>query len=205
MGPAMRKLSPQQRAFVMAYLETGLKATAAARLSGYGGENPQSVRVQAHRLTRNEDILAAIKELADRKVKTGAYIAMSVLLEIAQDPSHKDRYKAAVEIANRSGMIVAQKMEVEHKHEMDAKEVIAQLKAFAKELGLNERQVLGSAGYTDAQFELVSPPVDIPVKSPDADIPHLSEERTQISDKALPQLTGPQEPAMSTAGLEDLL
>lgn len=179
-GPAFAKLSPQQRAFVMAYLETGARsATKAARLAGYAqGGATQSVRAAGHRLIQREDVLAAIKELADRKVKTGAYVAMSVLLEIAQDSTHKDRFKAAVEIANRSGMIVAQKVEHEHRVELTVKETVAQLKAFAKELGLNEKQVLGAAGYTDAEYEVVS-------------------------DQRV--LTDAREPAMSSEGLEDLL
>lgn len=179
-GPAFAKLSPQQRAFVMAYLETGARsASEAARLAGYAaGGQEQSVRAAGHRLLQRDDVLAAIRELADRKVKTGAYVAMAVLLEIAQDASHKDRYKAAVEIANRSGMIVAQKVEHEHSVTPDAKEVIAQIRALGKELGLNETKLLGAAGYTDAEFTVV---------------------------KDQPLLTAPEDPAMSSAGLEDLL
>lgn len=179
-GPAFAKLSPQQRAFVTAYLETGARsASEAARLAGYAaGGQEQSVRAAGSRLLQRDDVLAAIKELADKKVKTGAYVSMAVLLEIAQDTTHKDRFKAAVEIANRSGMIVAQKVEHEHRHELTVKETVAQLKAFAKELGLNEKQVLGAAGYTDAEFEDVT---------------------------GQPLLTDEREPDMSSAGLEDLL
>lgn len=179
----MTALEPQQRAWVLAYLETGCRsATEAARLAGYApGGAPQSVRMAGHRLKNDEKVLAAIKELAEKRVKSGAYLAMSVLREIAEDPTHKDRFKAAVEMLNRAGMIVVQKQEVEHKHLMDAREVAAGIRQFAKELGLDETKLLGAAGYTDVDFEVVSP----------------------ISDT--PQLTAPEEPVMSSAGLEDLL
>lgn len=180
LGPAMRKLSPQQRAWVQAYLDTGCKSAAqAARMAGYSATGGGD-RVTGHRLVHNEDVLAAIKELADKKVRTGAYVAMAVLLEIAENPTHKDRLKAAIEIANRSGMIVAQKIDVEHKHTTDAKEVLAEIRALAKDLGLNAvetAKLIGNAGYTDAEFQVVTP-----------------------------ALTDAREPAIATAeGLEDLL
>lgn len=183
MGPAMAKLSPQQRAWVNAYLDTGCKSkTLAARMAGYAVEGrEQSVRAAGYRLAHDEDVLAAIKELADKKVRSGAFVAMAVLQEIANDATHKDRFKAAVEIANRTGMIVAHKVEHEHAVSLDAKQVYEQIKELARELNMTPTQaakLLGTAGYTEAEF--------VPV------------EAQQV-------LTDAREPAMSSEGLEDLL
>lgn len=157
MGPAMVALEPKQRAFVLAFVDTGGQdATKAARMAGYGGDNPQSVRVTAHRLTHDAKVLEAIREVADSRIRSEALMAMEVIVEIAKDPTHKDRFAAAKEIANRSGLMVVQKSEVVHRTEDEA-DKIKRIIALARGLGVDPRQLLGSAGVVlDADFEVVS-------------------------------------------------
>lgn len=158
LGPAMTALEPKQRAFVLALVDTGGQdATKAARMAGYGGENPQSVRVTAHRLTHDAKVLEAIREVADSRIRSEALMAMEVIVEIAKDVTHKDRFAAAKEIANRSGLMVVNKVEHAHVHRTeDEDEKIKRIIQLAKGLGVDPRTLLGSAGVTlDAEFEVV--------------------------------------------------
>jgi hypothetical protein len=175
LGDAMLALNPQQRAFVLAYVETGGQdQTRAAHLAGYGGTD-NSRRVQAHRLAHDDKVLRAIREVADKRVRSGALLGAEVVLEIAKDPTHKDRFKAAQSLMDRSGMLVPTKVEHEHIHRTEADdERIARLIGVARQLGMDPRQLLGSVGVTvDAEFKVVD--------------------------------TTPAPPEMSAAGLEDLL
>lgn len=159
LGKCMVALEPKQRAFVLAYVDTGGKdATKAARMAGYGGENPQSARVTAHRLVHDGRVLEAIREYADARIRSQAVVGIQTIIDIANDPTHKDQFKAAVEIANRSGMLVASKVEHEHVHRPeDDAEKVKRIVQLAKGLGLDPRALLGSAGVVvDAEFEVVS-------------------------------------------------
>lgn len=165
--PAMLALNPQQRAFVLAHVALGGEdATKAARAAGYGGDNPTSVKVQAYRLTHSPKVRLAIKEIAESKIHAQAAYGAQVLVEIARDPTHKDRYKAATEIMNRSGMMVVQKVEHDHIHRAeDDAEKVRRIVLFAQQMGMDPRKLLGGAkelqGVTlDAQFEIVDTEVE---------------------------------------------
>lgn len=186
LGKAMRKILPQQRAFVMAYVETGgIDATAAARAAGYGG-TPGAQRVAGYRLTHDEKVLAAIKEEADKVVRSGVLLGAKTLVEIAANPSHKDQLKAATELMNRSGLLLATQHNVNVNVNLtDDREIAADITAMARKLGLDPRALLGQAGLKylpapdtiDAEFEVV-------------------EEGGEETEE---------DPTMSAEGLEDLL
>lgn len=106
LGEAMLAITPNQRRFVVALLETGgTDETLAARMAGYGGTDI-AARTAAYRLAHNPKVQAAIREEADRRLRAGAVLGASAIREIAGDKMHKDRFKAAVELLNRSGLIV---------------------------------------------------------------------------------------------------
>lgn len=189
LGPAMIALNPQQRAFVLAYVETGGQdQTRAAVLSGYG-VTPGSQKVAGYRLAHDPKILAAIKEVADQRLRSGALLGAEVLIAIAQNPVHKDQLKAATELLNRGGLIVRQEVEHIHRSETEAEQV-KKIVSLARELGLDPKQLLGSAGVTvDADFKVVSNGKGQPQPEP--------EEPEEVDAEF--------EPAASAAGLEDLL
>lgn len=158
LGPAMLAILPQQRAFVYALVETGGQDnTKAAALAGYGG-TPGSTRVQAHRLAHDPKVLDAIREVADERLRSGAILGAEVLIEIAKDPTHKDRFRSAVELMNRAGMLVATRIEHRVVHQHDDAALIARVQELAKTLDMDPKLLLGSAGViTDAEFEVVAP------------------------------------------------
>lgn len=189
LGPAMRAIEAKQRAFVLAYVERADEnGTGAARAANYGGssETPEqrqtAAKVAAWRLLHDPKIQAAIKELAEDKFRIATFKATAVLMEIMNDPTHKDRFRAAERVLAQNGMGVAIQVNHNHVHDLDEKGMIARIARLAKDQGLDPRRLLGTVGveYVDAEFEDVTSAVGA-------------------------ELTALPAPAMSAAGLEDLL
>lgn len=156
LGDAMLLLTENQRGFVIAMLETGAQnQERAAILAGYGG-NDNSAAVAAHRLMRNPMVLAAIREEADRRLKSGALLGASVLVEIAGDPKHKDRFKAATELLNRSGLIVEQTHRVIHEDNRTDAELERSLRTMLAKHGVDAAKVLGLPASVEGEFEEVT-------------------------------------------------
>ena len=170
LGRAMRKILPQQRAFVVAYVETGGRnGAAAARAAGYAPNNPGAQRVTAYRLLHDDKVLAAIKEVADKQLRASIIIGTDALIEIASDPSHKDRLKAATELVNRGGLIAAtaHNINVNVTDNRTPEEMLTRINVLAKGLGIDPDALLGSASgraalpapqeIIDAEYEEVEP------------------------------------------------
>jgi phage terminase small subunit len=184
MGPAMRKLLPQQRAWVVAFLETGPRenAAAAARAAQYGADSPtpeqadKAARVAGNRLRHDPKVLDAIHELAKDRFRLVAMRATEELVMLLKSEDPKVKLKAIDMILARTGLNTVQEVNVKHSHDisvMDDKAMIRRIALLAQEQGMDPIKLLGSRGVViDADFEVV--------------------------DTAA-------EPAMSSAGLEDLL
>lgn len=180
-GPAMARLSPQQRAWVVAFLETGPQenATAAARAAGYGAssateeQRKQACQTTGHRLRHDEKVLDAIQELAKERFRLVAHRATEELVTLMDSTDAKVKIKAIDMILARTGLNAAQQIDVNHKHgfaDMDDKAMIRRIAQLAESQGMDPIRLLGSRGVVvDAEFEVVT------------------------------------EPAMSSEGLEDLL
>ena len=111
-GPAMLKLSPLQRNYVIALLETGSdNKTYAARLAGYADN--ANTKFIAHRLSRDPNVLAAIKEETQRRFDEHLPLAQSVILEIASHgEKDADRLAASKLLLGLGGMSMVDKKEV---------------------------------------------------------------------------------------------
>lgn len=163
-GPAMRNLNDRQRAFVVAMVETpDINFTRAALQAGYGNGNKESAAVQGHRLAHDQTILAAIREEADRRLRSGVIMAVQTVLEIASNPTAKegDRLKACEMLFNRAGMhaVTEHNVKVEHKDVTD-EGMIKRIKLLAERQGLDPSKLLGSAGVTiEAEFKEIVPEV----------------------------------------------
>jgi phage terminase small subunit len=108
MGPAMLACTAAQQRFVVAWVELGgddKQCTLAASMAGYAGTE-NALRVAASRLRHNPLVLAAMREMADRMLRSGAVLGAASLKDIARDALHKDRFKASVELLNRAGLLV---------------------------------------------------------------------------------------------------
>lgn len=164
LGKAMRAINPKQRAFVRAFVLTGgSNATRACAMSGYG-DTEGSRRATAWRLTHDPKILAAIKEAADSMLRANILIGSQVLVEIAQNPHHKDRFKAAQALLDRGGLIVAAQHNVNLNitEETPNSQIIDRIKVLSSQLGLDPSVLLGREASKslpppsiDAEFEEV--------------------------------------------------
>lgn len=165
LGPAMRNLNDRQRGFVSAMFDyPGISNTKAALAAGYGNGNPECAAVQGNRLAHDEDVLAAIHEEAQRRLRSGAIMAVQTVLEIASDPTaeNKDRLKAVEMLLNRSGLhaVSEHNVKVEHRDITD-EGMIKRIKQLAEKQGLDPVKLLGTAGVVvDAEFKEVIPEID---------------------------------------------
>jgi len=156
-GPAFLALNSRQQRFVLAKVEAPLISDrAAARLAGY---SEGSVAVTAFRVAHDPNVLAALKEEAEKMLHGDVLVAAAALAEIVRDPGHKDRSRVADSLLARAGLSIVEKKEVTHRHLVDDGEKVRAIVALAKQLGLDPVAVLGQAGVAiDAEFEVVSPP-----------------------------------------------
>lgn len=185
LGPAMLLLNPMQRAFVIAMVETGGdSARAAATMAGYANSNGQS----SMRLSHNPKVQAAIKEEAEARVRGGLLLGASVLQEIARDPMHKDRLKAALALMDRGGMAIVTEHRMTIDDRRNDKEVVARILQLAAQAGMDGPKLLKEYGVVDAEF------TEIPATP--------AEPLTRMTTKLLTEIK--QEVAPTTAGLEDL-
>lgn len=183
LGPAMTALTPLQRAWVRALVDTGGNATKAAGEAGYGADaatpaqKQNACAVAGYANARNPKVQDAIREEAGHRLYSGALIGASVLIEIASDPQHKDRLKAATKLLDHNGYQIIAQQEIKVTHTPDNRETVAKIVEFAQKMGLDPKQLLGQYGVTiDADFKVV--------------------------DTGVKQLAAP---APTAAGLEDIL
>lgn len=106
-GPAMLALSDRQRIFVLEFLRNGGKnAKGAATKAGYAKGSQGGLEVQAHRLTRDKNVLAAIREESLKRMHSFGPEMFEVILEIARDRDAPagERRKSAEAILDRIGL-----------------------------------------------------------------------------------------------------
>lgn len=159
-GKEFLALNDRQQKFVIAMCETGGKDhTLCAEMAGYSG-NKDTLYVTAHRLAHDEKVLRALREEADRRVRSGAILGASVLIEIANDPTHKDRFRAADRLLERAGLLVVQTNKNVIEHTVNEEDLKARIARAARELGLDPKVFLGASAAAlpapiDAEFTVV--------------------------------------------------
>lgn len=151
LGPRMQECSPAERAYIIAYLETGGRNhTQAAIVAGIGG-NRDSAAVSASRMMRKQRVLDAMKEVVDAGFQGDVFMARAAMQAMVLDPNHTSHFKAVESTLNRAGMIVAALTKVEHNHTitLPTADLRKQLESDLKLLGMKMPDVI------DAEFEEV--------------------------------------------------
>lgn len=151
-GKAMNALNGREKKFVLAMLNQGANKHAAKRAAKEAGYSEN----YGWTLMRDSGILAALREEATKRVAGAALSGVEIMLEIANDPSHKDRFRAAKELAALNGFTAEQRIVVEHISE-DSKQQLRQIREMAAQLGMDAGQLIKAAGIIDAEFEDVTP------------------------------------------------
>ncbi len=159
LGPAMAKLNDRQRRFVMLLMgQATPNYTQAYRNAGYANNDDHSTRVAASMMAHNPRILAAIKEEAANRMNASLGMAAEVLVEIAGDPTHKDRLKAAAALLNRGGL--HERTEVIKTHDVsdNAAALMTRMSILAQGMGLDPKKLLGQAGIKLVENDVVPDP-----------------------------------------------
>jgi hypothetical protein len=151
-GKTMSALGPRKRQFVIAMLQQGVNPKACKMAAAAAGYAPE----YGYQLMRDDEILAALREEATKRLAGAALVGINVMLEIAQDPMHKDQYKAAKDLAAINGFTAEQKIVVEH-IDKDSQAMLVKVKEMALQLGMDPGELIKSAGIIDAEFEVITP------------------------------------------------
>lgn len=161
-GPAMRALTEKQRGFVNAMIDTGGgdgSHTECVRRAGYAATN-ESARAIGWQLSRHPGILAAIHEEAVSRVKSGAIMATSKLIEIATKDGHKDQFKAVIRLLDQGGLIVTTHHQVTVNNPGDERAQIERIRVLGQALGMDAagiNKLIGVSNVTDVEFEIIQP------------------------------------------------
>jgi len=157
LGPAMKALSAPQRRFALAAVMFPLaKDWQIAKAAGYGGNNHGSLRVSAHRNFHHDGVLAAIRECADKEVRSGAMLGIATIKKIVRNDLHRDQFKAAALLAGLNRFTVDQNVNINQTiTDQSGKEILAEIKRLADKTGVPLQKLLGHAAATpiiDGEF-----------------------------------------------------
>lgn len=105
-------LTPQQAAFVDAYVANGGQATAAAKAAGYA---QGSARVSGNRLLKQDKVLRHIHDRTIAALAAAAPAALNTLERLARSAkSERVRREAASDLLDRVGMRAPERREILH-------------------------------------------------------------------------------------------
>ena len=129
-GPKMRALrTDKQRAFCW-IMATGVEnAAGAARLAGYADNGSlqnnarSAVRVTAHHLMQDADILDAIEECTRATLRGLAPVAVSRATAILEHPKHPYHGRMIETVLDRTGHFARTEHSVRVEHSLDTKEL----------------------------------------------------------------------------------
>jgi phage terminase small subunit len=141
----MLALNDAQRRFALAAVMYPLaKDFQIAKAAGYSDRSHGALRVAAHRLFHDERVLAAIRECADKEVRSGAMLGIATIKKIVRNDTHRDQFKAASWLAGLSGFSVAQNINVNQTvRDESGKAIMERIERAAAVLGVDTAALLG--------------------------------------------------------------
>lgn len=146
-----------QRRFALAAVMYPLaKDWQIAKAAGYSDRSHGALRVTAHRLFHDEKVLAAIRECADKEVRSSGMLAVATMKKIVRNDGHRDQFKAASWLAGLNGFAPAQNININQKiTDQSGKAILSEIKRLSERLGVPLPQLLGHAASTpviDGEF-----------------------------------------------------
>lgn len=141
----MLALNPAQRRFAIAAVMYPLaKDWQIAKAAGYSDRSHGALRVTAHRLFHDEGVLAAIRECADKEVRSGAMLGIATIKKIVRNDGHRDQFKAAALLAGLNRFTVDQTINVnQHVTDNSGKAIMERIRRAAAVLGVDPATLLG--------------------------------------------------------------
>lgn len=145
LGSAMLACNAAERRFAIAAVMYPLaKDWQIAKAAGYSDRSHGALRVTAHRLFHSERVLAAIRECADKEVRSSAMLGIATIKKIVRNDAHRDQFKAAALLAGLNGQVVAQNMNVNHNvTDNSGKALLERIEKAASVLGVDAAALLG--------------------------------------------------------------
>lgn len=146
-GPAMTALTEKQRAFVIAYNNSGgINASEAARAAGYASGHGKEWKA-AHRQLHDPAVAAAMVEDAIARLRADLPETLDRIDKIASNPQDKNHFKALQMKAHHAGLIETVHTEHTEHIRLTFEQKIERIKALEAQVG----------GQTiDAEFTEVS-------------------------------------------------
>lgn len=156
-GPAMRRLTPLQRRFVVGLSVWGGNASEAARWAGYSTESDGALRVTAHRTLNLDYVKEAIKEESWRRLDEASLLAVSTVVRIAMNSTEdKVALKAAELLMDRTGFHAKSEHVVTIEDRRTTNELLDFIRLTAAKHGLDGNKLLGLPAPVDAEFTEVT-------------------------------------------------
>ncbi len=145
LGPAMLACTPVERRFALAAVMYPLaKDWHIAKAAGCSDKSHGYLRRAAHRFFHSERVLAAIRECADKEVRSSGMLAVATIKKIVRNDEHRDQFKAAAWLAGLNGFAVAQNINVNQTvTDNSGKAIMERIQRAAAALGVDPAQLLG--------------------------------------------------------------
>lgn len=160
LGPAMLALTLPQRRFAIAAVMYPLaKDWQIAKAAGYADKSNGYLRKAACVMFHDEKILAAIRECADKEVRSGAMLGIATIKKIVRNDLHRDQFKAAALLAGLNRFTVDQNVNINQTvRDESGTALLVEIKKLAAKLGVPVQALLGgpAAPVVDADFSEVS-------------------------------------------------
>lgn len=154
MGPAMLRLNERQRRFVCALGVFGGDQTRAYQYAGYKNDNLRSSQASASRLSNTEEVQAAIREEAIRRINSASLLAASTIVELMSPAHNSDkrlRFAAAKDFLDRTGFNPKTEHTIVIKDERTTTDIMNSIRALFEE----NKDLL-----SPAQRQLMAPVID---------------------------------------------
>jgi phage terminase small subunit len=129
-----------------------------AKAAGYSDRSHGSLRVAAHRAFHDEKVLAAIRECADKEVRSGAMLGIATIKKIVRNDLHRDQFKAAALLAGLNRFTVDQNVNINQTvRDESGQALLGEIKRLAEKLGVPVAKLLGGPvpAPIEAEFEEV--------------------------------------------------
>jgi hypothetical protein len=158
LGPAMLACTAVERRFALAAVMYPLaKDWQIAKAAGCSDKSHGYLRRAAHRFFHSERVLAAIRECADKRIRSGAMLGIAVIEKIVRNDRHQDQFKAATWLAGLNRFTVDQNIKVDHTHRDESgAALLGRIEQLAAKLGVPVQALLGGPKVIDGEFSEVS-------------------------------------------------
>jgi hypothetical protein len=151
LGPKMLALrSDRMRVFAYLMACGEVNATQAARGAGYvdtGG----GIKVWAHRLVHDSNVLEAIEEAARNLLRGLGPLAIRRAKAILEDPRHPSHARIIETVLDRTGYLAKSEHTMRVEHAVDVRELEALARRLAAETGVPEEKLLGNAKVIEGE------------------------------------------------------